>query len=69
MPNFGKFELGHFTPTPEEEKRNPDIRKKMEAANEALRRRAAEQAKKKLGESFEDEEEREGEKEVIKEVA
>ena len=38
----------------------------MEAANEALRRKAAEQARKKLGESFKDEEERE---EVVKEVA
>jgi len=69
MPNFEQFGPGHFTPTPEEIKSNPKIGKKMEAANEALRRRAAEQAKKKLGESFEDEEEREGEKEVIKEVA
>ena len=62
MPNFEKFGPGHFTPTPEEKKKNPDIEKKMAVANEALRRKAAEQARESLGKemerSFKDEEER-----------
>ena len=31
-----KFGPGHFTPTPEEEEKDPDIKKKMATANKAL---------------------------------
>ncbi|MDD5071960.1 MAG: hypothetical protein PHQ42_04485 [Patescibacteria group bacterium] len=43
-----KFIPGRFSPTPEEEEKDPEIRKKMEAANEAARRKIAEQAREKL---------------------
>lgn len=67
MPGIQNFEIGHFSPTPEEEKRDPNIRKKIEAANEALARRRAEQARESLQKDLEGIPEEEQEK--IKEVA
>jgi DNA-binding GntR family transcriptional regulator len=43
-----KFKFGNFSPTPEEEKKDPDIRKKTETANEALKKKNAEQARESL---------------------
>ncbi|PIV47339.1 hypothetical protein COS21_00480 [bacterium (Candidatus Gribaldobacteria) CG02_land_8_20_14_3_00_41_15] len=58
-----KFVPGHFTPTPEEEKRNPNIRKKMAAANETAQKIVAAQAREKLKRSLEQMPEEESEEE------
>jgi len=65
-----KFTPGRFTPTPEEEKKDPNIRKKMAAANEAVQKRVAEQAREKLRRNLEQmPEEESAEEEKIEKVA
>jgi len=39
---------GRFTPTPEEEEKNPDIKKRMAAANEQLGKDAGQKTRDKL---------------------
>jgi hypothetical protein len=57
-----KFKIGHFSPTPEETKKNPDITEKMEVANKALAKKRAEQARELLRKDLEEISEEDGEK-------
>ena len=68
MSGIEKFRGGHFSSTPDEEKNDPNIAEKIKAANEALKRKRAEQARDSLREHLEGTPEEEGE-EKIKEVA